>query len=410
MKLSDRSMNRQGKIPSQVYLLGVLILFMITSVSILHTNEYEFVWLRFEGITALQFSLFDTLLYMAYLVFGMLTGIVSDIMGRRRLFVIVGSSVSVLFFVLMTVTSSFMLLLLFRFLQGAFSVMCWQMLMTLTLDNADSGNRGLCMGVFGSFLALAMGTGPVLGGFLAKRSVFLPYYAATLLGIVVAVSAALLLKEPVHLRPGESLIDSLRVARQRPALLVPALFNFVDRLHIGFILFLLPLFLELRLGLGPSWRGTILGIHALPFILLQYPIGRLSDRVGRLPLLIPGTVSYGILISLAGYIGAQGPMAIAVSFFALGICSGLTGPPNAALVGDLVPHSENGMAMALFNFAGNLGIITGPLVAGWVMGGWNLEGAFLTAGFIELATLGICLSLLNRFRRYPAGAPRGSEK
>jgi MFS family permease len=308
----------------------------------------------------------------------------------------------------MTVTSSFVLLLLFRFLQGAFSVMCWQMLMTLALDNADSSNRGLCMGVFGSFLALAMGTGPVLGGFLARRSVFLPYYAAMLMDIIVAVTAALLLKEPGHLRPRASLRESLRVALHRPALLVPALFNFVDRLHIGFILFLLPLFLELRLGLGPSWRGTILGIHALPFILLQYPVGRLSDRVGRLPLLIPGTVSYGILLSLGGYIGARGPVAIALSFFALGIFSGLTGPPNAALVGDLVPPNENGMAMALFNFAGNLGIITGPLIAGVVIGSWTLEGAFLIAGFIELATLGICLILLNRFQVHPTGVTHGT--
>jgi MFS family permease len=282
-------------------------------------------------------------------------------------------------------------------MQGACSVMGWQILMTLALDHADSSNRGICMGVFGSFLALAMGAGPVLGGFLAARNVLLPYYSAMLLNISVAVLSALLLKEPGHLRPRESLADSLIVVQHRPALFVPALFNFVDRLHIGFILYLLPLFLELRLGLGPSWRGILLGIHALPFILLHYPIGRLSDSIGRLPILIPGALCYGILLSLAGYIGTRGFAASALVFCVLGVFSGLTGPTNAALVGDLVKPQENGMAMALFNFAGNLGIISGPLIAGWVMDNWHIEGAFLSGGFIELVTLGVGLLLLNRF-------------
>lgn len=399
--MTESTVIRQGRVPTQVYLLGILILLMITSVSILHTNEYEFVWMRFEGITLFQLSLYDTLLYAAYLIFGVITGMVSDRLGRRRLFVILGSSTSVLFFALMTLTSSFTQLLLFRFMQGACSVMGWQILMTLALDHADSSNRGICMGVFGSFLALAMGTGPVLGGFLAARNVLLPYYAAMLLNISVTVLAALVLKEPGHLRSRESLADSLWILRRRPALLVPSLFNFVDRLHIGFILFLLPLFLELRLGLGPSWRGMLLGIHALPFILLQFPVGRLSDRIGRLPILIPGSLCYGILLSLSGYIGARGLPPIALTFFVLGIFSGLTGPTNAALVGDLIRPQENGMAMALFNLAGNLGIISGPLIAGWVMDTWNIEGTFFSGGLVELTTLCIGLLLLNGLRVHP---------
>jgi MFS family permease len=276
------------------------------------------------------------------------------------------------------------------------------MLMTLALDNADSSNRGVCMGVFGSFMALAMGAGPVLGGFLAARDVFLPYYTAILLNISVAVLAALLLKEPGHLRPRESLRNSLEVIRRSPALFVPSLFNFVDRLHIGFILYLLPLFLKFRLDRGPSWRGVLLGIHALPFILLHYPIGRLSDRIGRLPILIPGALLYGILLSLAGYIGTGGFRAAALVFSILGIFSGFTGPTNAALVGDLVKPFEHGMAMALFNVAGNLGIISGPLIAGWVMDSWHIEGAFLVGGMIELVTLGVGLLLLNRFGARPS--------
>lgn len=140
----------------------------------------------------------------------------------------------------------------------------------------------------------------------------------------------------------------------------------------------------------------LLGIYALPYILLHYPIGRLSDRAGRLPLLIPGAVAFGLLFSLSGYIGKEFAVT-ALVFAALGVFSALTGPTNAALVGDMVQTEENGMAMALFNFAGNLGIVCGPLIAGWVMDQWHVQGAFLSGGLIELVTLGMGLLLLKRF-------------
>ena len=383
-------------LPPQILILSGLILLLITSLSILHTNEYEFVYVRFEGITLFQLSLFDTLLYAAYLIFGVVTGILSDRLGRRRIFVILGSLSSIVFFILMTLTTSFTQLLIFRFLQGICSVMGWQTLMTLALDHANDCNRGVCMGVFGSFLALSMGLGPVLGGFLASKSVFLPYYAAVILNIIVAALAVLFVEEPAHLRPRASLKESLLILKKRPTLSVPALFNFVDRLHVGFILYLLPLFLELRLGLGPSWRGMLLGIFALPYILLHYPIGRLSDKTGRLALLVPGALLFGLLSSSAGFLGG-GFVITAVVFATLGVFSALTGPTNAALVGDLVRKEENAMAMALFTFAGNLGIVCGPLIAGWVMDNWSVKGAFLVGGLIELTTLGTGLLLLKKY-------------
>ena len=54
---------KSPRVPLQVYLVSIMTLLLISSVSVLHTNEYEFVFLRFEGITMFQLSLFDTLLY-----------------------------------------------------------------------------------------------------------------------------------------------------------------------------------------------------------------------------------------------------------------------------------------------------------------------------------------------------------
>ncbi|MHA2361926.1 MAG: MFS transporter, partial [Candidatus Thorarchaeota archaeon] len=257
----------------RIFVLGVLTLLTITSAALLHVNQPEFILDRFVGVTEFDYSLFDSVLYLSYLIVGILTGAFSDRWSRRRVFVIVGSIGSMIFYWLMTTTLSYPILLTYRFAQGAFTVMAWQTFMTLALDFSTSQNRGRNMGIFGAFLALAMGLGPAVGGLIAAVGVFMPYYAAIILNAIVLVLAIVGLRDPdvTKLRP--SLAHSFRIALRHPKLSVPGIFNFIDRLHIGFILTALPLFLSTVLGLSESLRGLSLAIFALPFIILQYPMG-----------------------------------------------------------------------------------------------------------------------------------------
>jgi MFS family permease len=388
---------QKAAVPLQVVLLGITVFMVIFSVSILHTNQYEFIYLRFADLKMVHVSYFDTVLYSAYLAGGIVIGLLADRWGKRRLFLLIGSTGSLLFFFLMTRSPTYGILLLFRFCQGVFTVAEWQILMTLVLDNSTAENRGRSFGLFGMFLALSMGVGPVFGGIIAKRGVFLPYYIGTVLHGLVLLLSAFLIQEPPELKEKPGIARSIAVIRERPSLLVPSLFNFIDRLHIGFIIFLLPLYIQMVLGKGPQMRGMILGVHALAFIMLQYPVGRLSDRFGRLVFLVPGSLGYGFLLMIAGYVGSGGIGPLALVFFVLGIFSGLTGPTNAALVGDLACMGEHGMAVAVFNFSGNVGIVFGPVLAGWVTDLGDFSASFVVAGGVELLSLGICLLLIKRY-------------
>ncbi|MGB5909916.1 MAG: hypothetical protein WBH31_01845, partial [Promethearchaeia archaeon] len=57
----------------QVLFLGVGTMLMITSVSLLHTNQVEFILFRFSGLSTLELSYFDTVLYVAYLTMAIIT-------------------------------------------------------------------------------------------------------------------------------------------------------------------------------------------------------------------------------------------------------------------------------------------------------------------------------------------------
>ncbi len=383
---------------SKVLIIGFSTFLMIFSVSILHANEYEFIILRFPGLTLFEVSLFDSVLYISYLIIGIIIGILADYFGKRKIFIIAGSAGSIIFFSLMITATNYSILLIFRFLQGSFTVMGWQMLMTLVLDIASPENRGKFLGIFGIFLALAMGFGPMFGGIIASYGVFIPYYVAIVVNVIVLIIVLLLLKDPSYLKKRPSFKENLTIIQRRPELIVPGIFNFVDRLHMGFIIFILPLFVQIVLGLGPEIRGMIMGIFALPFIILQYPMGKLSDKYGRYKLLIPGSLGYGIILTLTGYFGLFGLGLLIGAFLILGVFSGITGPPSMALVGDIAEGKDNAMAMGFFTFVGNLGMVIGPLIGGFVADYGSFVLAFIIAGLIELISLGICLLFARKYR------------
>jgi len=386
---------------TQIIVLGVLALLTILAPALLHTNQYEFIIERF-GIDLLSASYFDAVLYASYLIVGILTAIISNQVGKRKLFILIGSIGSSVFYLWMTLTLDFPLLLVFRFVQGSFTVLCWQTLMTLVLDLSTTQNRGKNVGLFGVFLALAMGSGPVLGGILAGYGIFIPYYTASLLSIVVFLASLVFLKEPKQLKARPALVENTAIVFRKPRLIIPGIFNFIDRLHIGFILFILPLFLQIGLGVKPELRGMVLGLFALPFIILQYPVGKWSDRIGRFKPLIFGSICYGIMLVFMGFLGSFGLFVIIIGFILLGIGNGFTGPPAMALVGDTVEADDNATGMGFFNLMGNIGIITGPLIGGFLITYTDFVAAFVVAGLIELLSLvGIILLILFAFKENP---------
>ncbi|MGB5912277.1 MAG: MFS transporter, partial [Promethearchaeia archaeon] len=332
-----------------------------------------------------------------------ITGLLANKIGKRKVFIIIGSGGASIFFYLMVIAPNYGSLLVFRFFQGSFTVIGWQTLMTMVLDLSSSENRGKNLGIFGIFLALAMGMGPVFGGITAEYGVFTPYYISVVLNFLVLLLSIFFIKEPSMLKKRPSFIDSIKALNRSPQLIVPGIFNFVDRLHMGFNLFILQYFVQFMFGLDPAIRGMILGIYALPFILLQYPVGKYSDKHGRLKLLIIGSVGYGIILCLTGFVGLFGLGALIIMYIFLGVTSGVTGPPAMALVGDIVESEDTAMGMGFFNFVGNFGIILGPIIGGILIPNFATSEfiiAFLLAGIIELISLGVNILFLSKYKTF----------
>src|SRR5262249_26010459 len=113
---------------------------------------------------------------------------------------------------------------------------------------------------------------------------------------------------------------------RRSALLIVFLVVFIDLLGFGIVLPYMPLYAqELLEPLLPGdgykvLRGLLLGVLLSSFSAMQFlfaPLwGRVSDRVGRRPILLLGLAASAVFYTLFGagsYVGAQG-------YLLLGLC------------------------------------------------------------------------------------------
>jgi DHA1 family tetracycline resistance protein-like MFS transporter len=139
----------------------------------------------------------------------------------------------------------------------------------------------------------------------------------------------------------------------------------------------------------------------VPFALLSYPFGKLSERRSRVALTCIGSVIYGLgTMSL----GLWSPELLFLPMVFLGVCSAVMFVPSLILTTDLTGPEAKGAAMGAFNAAGSLGFIFGPLVGvsvvqlvGETHTGFALS--FATAGLSELLCVALTLPVLRRLIR-----------
>lgn len=144
---------------------------------------------------------------------------------------------------------------------------------------------------------------------------------------------------------------------------------FVVMIGLGITMPVLPFYVErLALAEGATRQsvvmhvGMLTGAYAVGLLIFAPVWGRLSDRIGRKPL---------ILIGIVGYIVAQVLFGLSTSLWMLyaarilgGILSSAALPVSAAYVADMTTDEERGRGMAWLGTAVSLGFVVGPALGG----------------------------------------------
>ncbi|MCB2204364.1 MFS transporter [bacterium] len=376
----------------QILILAVLAFASTFSTAVVFPNIGSFVRDRFV-LNDTQASLFAVSYLIPHVVFAFVWGAVSDRIGRRKGLLIIGYVITAAFHFALPFISTYPMLLIVRFGEGAFSILGFSMVMTMAVDRAREGNYGRVMGAVGAAVSLGTTLAFPIGGAIGASSMVL----LCSIGAVILLLCALLAWQQLEegrFETVRSLREATKALRRSPSLAIPYAFTFVDRFTVGFFAVTFPLYVATAFGMDARASGMLLTGYLLPFSLLIYPFGRLSDRWGGARLILGASLLYGVAVLGVGLLspGWFFPVMVLCGIFAAAMYA-----PSLWFVAHVAPVESRASAMGGFNAAGSLGFALGPLAGAVISDLFSYQVAFISAGVTEFLCVLIAWPFVMRF-------------
>lgn len=137
-------------------------------------------------------------------------------------------------------------------------------------------------------------------------------------------------------------------------------------------------------GLSVAQISTFVAMFFIGAMILQYPIGWMSDRVDRRALVLFVAIG-GLFGAIIGMIYGEDFNMLLVSAFLMG---GMSNPLYSLLLAhtnDFLEHDDMAAASGGLVFVNGLGAIFGPIITGWLMREMGPSGFFLFTAILFVA-------------------------
>jgi DHA1 family tetracycline resistance protein-like MFS transporter len=170
-------------------------------------------------------------------------------------------------------------------------------------------------------------------------------------------------------------------AQPRSPLGIIFLTVFISMVGFGIVIPVLPVYAKnAPFQLNPTQLGWLVGIFSLVQLFSSPLIGKISDRVGRKPVLLVSIIGTAIGYFITGAAGA------AWMLFLGRIIDGASGGNIAtaqACIADVTPPAQRSRSMGFIGMAFGLGFILGPAIGG-VLVKWGHQMPFYFAGALSV--------------------------
>ena len=324
---------------------------------------------------------------------GLISGVLVDKFGERAVFS-TGVFMVSLFTFLAGVAQSYEQLLFFRGAGGLGSSMFSVAASSVILRSVGDDQRGQVQSVYqGSFIVGGM-AGPAIGGLLSVISLRAPFFVYSVLLFCSGVVALFFLKgDSIGAKVKDSKAESattIREAFAMPAYRIALVLAFIGTwVFFGMRASILPVFVTEELNSTTAVVGYGFALSAIVQGAILLKAGRFSDEKGRRAASIIGAniVFVGVLILTF----AVNTWMFLLSMIFLGFGGAFLSTTPASMVGDVM-KGKGGKVIAIFQMAGDAGMIFGPIIIGWISDVYSYRTAF---GF-SAAIFAIALALVYK--------------
>jgi AAHS family 4-hydroxybenzoate transporter-like MFS transporter len=138
--------------------------------------------------------------------------------------------------------------------------------------------------------------------------------------------------------------------------------------------------------------GPVFGANNFGVLVGSLTLPMLADRIGRRPLLIAGTLLFGVITLVTGFVGGVGQL-IALRFVG-GVGLGSIIPNATALMNEYIPVKHRVPMVIAFGCGMNLGGAVGGLVATALIPHFGWRSVFFTGGALPLVLVAAMVFLL----------------
>lgn len=319
-----------------------------------------------------------------------LMGALTDHFHRRKPFILGGLALMAAGTFLFIFATRFVDLLVLRSTQGIGVAMTIPASMALMASSTQKSSRGGSMGIYSTTRMIGFAAGPLIGGFLHVRygfnAAFLAGTGFVLLGILVVllwihdapIANHVPRDDPKPQRPrwlglaDRELFSSGIWSVGAATFVMAASFSMMSTLEVQF---------NERLELTAFAFSIAFSALMVTRLLTQIPLGHLSDRVGRKPLIIIGLLVMAPSTALLGEV-TTGFQLTGLRLIQ-GVASAGIAAPAFALAADLSKVGGEGRQMSVVTMGFGLGIAVGPLLAG-VLAVAAFELPFLIGGVLSV--------------------------
>jgi len=186
-----------------------------------------------------------------------------------------------------------------------------------------------------------------------------------------------------------------RVTDMRQLVLI-CVTQFMAWAGFGAILPYLPVFLNEQAHAEVWMIGVVASAYYVGTFIFSSPLGRLSDVIGRKPVILTGVVLYAVATFL--FTTTTDVWWFVLFRFLEGMGAAATGPAGNAFVADITPESQRSEAFGWLTTAQFGGMIAGPLLGTVIMaaagGGRHGFDTIFLVGSATMALIGVVLAFM----------------